>query len=393
VNKIKDANDMLLAGKLDADIEALEAEVMAKMAAQGAVVEADKERALVERPEPKRGIGLIKLSSVVKESISWLWNNVFAYGVLNCIQGVPGVGKSYLMCAIVAAISRGGLLPRVPIGGDGDLALEFETVKCGKAIIFSGDDTASTLRERIEEAGGDCDNILLVEDGNIPALDSPDLEAMFEEHKPALVVYDMLQHVIPPGVNMNNINEAAAAFRPIKVLAEKYKACVLFIQHTSKFSSSNGGNSVHFGIGSVGINGIMRTVWTVGHVKDDEGKNTGVRGFAISKTNIGASNLPCVLFGIEHGRERVFNWAGYSDLTAEDLVYVPKPNHRPNKRNDAAEYIRKELTKGERLHSELKREAEAMFGISDRSFRRALAEAGGKSERGDLGGYVCKLAV
>jgi len=217
---------------------------------------------------------------------------------------------------------------------------------------------------------------------------------MFEEFKPSLVVYDMLQHVLPPKVNMNSLNEVATAFKPIKLLAEKYKTCVLFIQHTSKFSSSNGGNSVNFAVGSVGINGIFRTIWTVGQVKDDDGKPTNIRGLAISKSNIGTSDLPCLLFSIDSNG---FSWAGTdSDLTAESLVYT-RPRRdlgRPNKRNEAAEYIQKTLSKGSRLVSELRNEVEMAFGgINERTFRRALRDAGAETEKDTVaGGYVCKLA-
>jgi len=121
--------------------------------------ENDKELALLKKGGAI-GIRLTPLSNIKAESVSWLWNNVFARGVLNSIQGVPGSGKSYAACAIAAAVSDGGVLPVV--SNAETESVRFQQVERGRVIYFSGDDTASTVKTRLEAIGGNCENVLCV---------------------------------------------------------------------------------------------------------------------------------------------------------------------------------------------------------------------------------------
>jgi len=370
---IKDANDMFRAGLLEADIAELTERVQAKQAAPGTSAGTDKEAATV----PECRIKVVCLADVVEEEVSWLWKGIFAYKTMGSVIGPPGCGKTYLLCAVAAAVSTGGVLPIVD--GDGGSALKFQEVKKGRCIYITGDDTASRIKKRIRETGGDLNNVFVVEGADVPPLDSPDLESMFSTYNPDVIFVDMLQHVVPCNVSMNNINEVAAAFKNIKVLAERYSTALIFAQHSTKFSSSNGGLSVHFSVGSVGINGIMRTVHVVGQLRDEAGKNTGVRGLAVSKSNIGRSDLPCLLYKIEDGRG--LTWAGLdSDLTAEGLIYVPKPNHRPSdKREKAKAFIGEFLSRGQKPAEEVRAAAEEA-GIGKNTYYRAVKEIGVERE-------------
>lgn len=40
--------------------------------------------------------------------VNWLWHDVLVQGGLNSIQGIAGVGKTFMLCAVVAAVSNGG---------------------------------------------------------------------------------------------------------------------------------------------------------------------------------------------------------------------------------------------------------------------------------------------
>jgi RecA-family ATPase len=214
------------------------------------------------------------------------------------------------------------------------------------------------------------------------------MESMFEEYKPRLVIFDTLQHALPADVNINSANEVTSALKSIKALAEKYNTCVLFIQHVSKSSTNNnnGGHSVYFGIGSAAVNGLFRSVWTLGRVKDDSGKYTDIRGVAPSKTNLVAGDPQSVLFSLT--RNEGFKWEGLdADLTAETLVVAAKraANRPPDKNIAAQDYIIKALSNGAKPSHELKEETMNAVGCCERTYENARRAVGGVDELFDDG--------
>ena len=50
----------------------------------------------------------IRAADVETRPVNWLWKDVLIQGAVNSIQGIAGVGKTYMVCAVVAAVSTGG---------------------------------------------------------------------------------------------------------------------------------------------------------------------------------------------------------------------------------------------------------------------------------------------
>ena len=97
--------------------------------------------------------GLRSLDDYEEEAIEWLWPNVFPFGKLSLLGGLPGVGKSQLLISIAAALSKGGTLP------DGSLA-----PKGSSLILASEDDAKDTIKPRVRAAGGVMNMIYPVSD-------------------------------------------------------------------------------------------------------------------------------------------------------------------------------------------------------------------------------------
>jgi len=299
----------------------------------------------------------------------YLWQNVIIKGALNSVQGLAGIGKSFLLCAVAAAVSSGGVVQ----GADG----EMERVEKGRVLYLSGDDAPEMLKTRLKKFNADMSNIFF---GNgISPIGSTDMADMFEEVKPLLVIIDTLQHFLPRKTDMNAVNEASLAVQPLKALAEQYNAAVVVIQHINKASANNGGgHSVTYGIGSGGINGLFRSVYTLGRLKEDDGKPSPVRVLASSKTNYVAGDVPAIKFTLT--QKDGFLWAGIdANIIAEDL-YCPikRSRGRPAEQSERAEEIILRLLNdngGEMLSLDLWEAAESE-GVSERTFKRAKADAG-----------------
>jgi len=320
-----------------------------------------------------------RLSDVVPKELDWLWGNVILRGELNSVQGIPGVGKSYLIAAIAAAVSSGSNLPTV-LAKEERATTAMSAVEPGKVVYITDEDADYKTRERIKEMGGDLNEVIVIDEGeSIPHIQSDELETLFDDFKPALLIYDTLQASLPPDININAANEARSAFGRVLRLARKYNTCVLFIQHINKKSShEGGGHSVFYGVGSGAINGLFRTVWTLGRVLDDDGKETSDRALIVSKSNYAKGQMPAVRFSLTFADG--FQWGEVDyDITARDL-FGKQAVGRPNQCNAAKAFIGEYLRGGMKPTAEAKTAAERE-GIKEDTFYKAVRELGGKYDR------------
>jgi hypothetical protein len=308
-------------------------------------------------------------ADVEVKDVSWLWRNVLVQGGLNSVQGISGIGKSFLLCAISAAVSNGGNVQSV----SGNM----ERLQRGKVLYLSGDDdVATTIVPRLNGFNADLHNIHFAPNGTLPPIGSVEFEQLCEAAKPSICIVDTIQHFLPPRTELNSANSTTVALQPLKVLAEKYNCSVVAIQHISKTSASgNGGFSVNFGIGSAAVNGLFRSVWTLGRIKGKDGKPTETRALAPSKTNLVAGDPPAILFDLSLADG--FQWAGVDyELTAEQL-YNPlkRPAHRPSdKREQAKELILDLLKNGGMVSSKLQETVIEQVGCSGRTYKTACVE-------------------
>ncbi|MDR0325017.1 MAG: AAA family ATPase [Oscillospiraceae bacterium] len=335
--------------------------------------------ALADLAPPPERLTPLCAADVIIRPVKWLWRDVLVQGALNSIQGIAGIGKTFKLCAVAAAVSSGGCVQSV--GGG------MEPLQCGRVLYLSGDDDPSTtLVPRMTELGADLGNIHFAPDGMLPQIGSGELKQLFEAVKPSLCVIDTLQHFLPGRVDLNSANSTTSALQPLKVLAEKYNCAVVVIQHISKIGASgNGGFSVNFGIGSAAVNGLFRSVWTLGRLKDSDGRPSSIRAIAPSKTNLVKGDAPCILF--ELSQDRGFLWAGVDhDLTAEEL-YSPTKTQQPREapeRDECAAHLKALLADGPVLASAVW-DATKANGFSEKTVKRTKKEMGIESKKeGDV---------
>ena len=307
-------------------------------------------------------------ANVIIKPVTWLWKDIFVQAALNSIQGIAGIGKTFLLCAISAAVSSGGNVQSV----NGNL----EKLVQGNVLYLTGDDDISTtLVPRMNYFTADLNKIYFAPDNVLPCIGSPQLEFLFDMHKPSLAIIDTLQHFIPERTELNSANSTTVALQPLKILAEKYNCSVVVIQHINKISASgNGGFSVNFGIGSSAVNALFRSVWTLGRVKGEDGKPTGVRALAPSKANLVAGDPPSVLFELTAASN--FQWAGIdSSITAEQLYDTQRKRASGGESalDEAKEFLLDVLKDGKQPSKEIISMSK-QYGISEMTLKRAREE-------------------
>ena len=91
------------------------------------------------------------LSEVETHQIEWLWQGRIPLGKITILDGDPGMGKSLIAINIAACVSAGHPMP------DGTLGIQ------GGVILIAPEDSAEdTIKPRLEAAGGDLTQVLLL---------------------------------------------------------------------------------------------------------------------------------------------------------------------------------------------------------------------------------------
>ncbi len=149
--------------------------------------------------ETKTALQMIKMSDVQSQEVAWLWYPFIPYGKLTIIQGDPGDGKTTFVLNIAARLSKGK-------GLDSEMKL---TEPLNVIYQSAEDGLADTIKPRLEQAGADCENILVI-DESIKSLSMIDerLEEAVIRAKAKMLILDPIQAYLGGGMDMNRANEA-----------------------------------------------------------------------------------------------------------------------------------------------------------------------------------------
>jgi hypothetical protein len=314
------------------------------------------------------------LASVAPRRVEWLWEGRLALGMLNCLEGDPGLGKSTVMYDIAARLSRGADMPD---GTPGPAA-------SGVVVLTAEDPLDSVVRPRLEAAGADLTRIvtLAIEDQHgerEPTIGPADLmhvEAAIRDVDAKLVIIDPLVAYLPADVNSHRDQDVRRAFAPLRALAERMRACTVFLRHLNKFVH---GNPLYRGGGSIGIIGAVRSGLLMGLDPDDIEKDPTLqrRVLAPMKSNLGAAPALRLRLGVATGHENrpgapiVVVWEGPCDHSAATLLTVPVDRGQRNEIEAAVEFLRDLLADGRTISAKEGIAAARAQGHSHRTIERA----------------------
>lgn len=211
---------------------------------------------------------------IVKRKVEWLWGRYIPKGQITLLTGDPQAGKSTLVCELLAALSKGRLLP-----GDNP---EIVRIPRESLLMSSEDDAGTTILPRLENQ--ECDPCLVHITDERTELDEPGLEKLkliIESRNIAIVVVDTLTTWMHGDVDMNRANDVMQWLYPLRELAQKTGCAFLLLRHRRKGPVKD--NKLHAGMGSIGWTAAARSELMV--TMNDK---TGVRTLTRTKGNIGA---------------------------------------------------------------------------------------------------------
>ena len=196
------------------------------------------------------------LSEVEPEFIKWLWYPYIPAGKLTIIEGDPGLGKSWITCAIAKAVAGGLKLPGMQ-----------NALPPQKILLASAEDgLADTLVPRLLAMGADLEKIFHIDSAFV--LDKPgirSLEATMVEYAAAVVFIDPLVAYLGAKMDMNKANEVREVLAGLSRVAEHTGAAIIAVRHLRKTSGT--GKQIYAGLGSIDFTASARSVLLVRETK------------------------------------------------------------------------------------------------------------------------------
>jgi hypothetical protein len=298
------------------------------------------------------------MDNVTPRDVTFLWKPYLISGAVNLLEGDPGVGKTYLLCALAAAISSGGPLPGRPRGDPANVL-----------FMSAEDDPETTLVRRLMRMGADLSRISFprqyfrLEEEALSWI-----EAHIVEREAKLLILDPLLAYMQGGIDMNKANETRPFMSRLRELAQATGCTMIGLRHMTKADNDK---AIFRGLGSVDISAAVRSIVQIGYHPERPDQ----RVMTHEKFNLSRRG-PSLLYSLVDGAGDVpiIRWDGETDLTASELGRAAAPPGRPNDAiTKARMFLRQFLASGPQDKKEVEAAA-ADVDIKETTLRRALEE-------------------
>ena len=312
--------------------------------------------------EPRDDVTLeiVRATEITPREVQWLWYPYIPFGKVTLLQGDPGDGKSKLMLAIAALLSKGKALP----------FSEEENAHDPMTVIYqtTEDDADDTVVPRFIASDGDLSRLIFIrEDKKCLTFGDVRLREAIEKYGARLLVLDPLSAYIGD-CSLNAANETRSEFNHLIAMAQDTGCAIVIVSHMNKARETS---PLYRTSGSIDIAGAARSILAVVRTANKESPNERI--MVQVKSNLAPTGSAIVFEVTEHG----VDFIDEIEMTAEEAlsVFAPKIG-RPSERLDSATALIKEMLKnGSRLATECEAELGAA-GFKKSTIKKAKKNAG-----------------
>ena len=381
---MKDANDILRASGVDGLRSAFDS-ALGREPSPGAGFPAQATKAtLLART--------VRVSSVEKQPIRWLWPSRIALGKVTLIAGNPGLGKSQLTAFLAAKVTTGSRWP----------ADEGTSPKGSVLMMSAEDDVADTVRPRLEAVGADVDRVHILEGikdaGAVRGFNlGRDLQALKDElgriEDVRLIVIDPITAYLG-GTDTHKTADVRALLAPVSELAAAHGVAIVAVSHLNKGS---GGEAMARITGSVAFVAAARAAFLVQKDAEDPKR----RLFLPVKNNLGTDDTGLAFRIVEKDVGSGF-WAPAIEwedervtISADEALAAASANEGEvgGAVREAVEFLKDVLAGGSVAQKIVASDAKAN-GISEASLNRAKTKLGVKAHKAGMAeGWFWRLPV
>ena len=300
--------------------------------------------------------------------ISWLWKPLIPYGKVTLIEGAGGDGKSTLILTIAAMVSIGKTPPTLQ---DGELLPSESREPQTVFYLTNEDEVSDSSLKKFRRAGGDMTRFAY--SGELQqyhvTMKEHELIRIIEETGAKLFIIDPFQAFLPPGVNINSINQMRPLFTMLSNVAKKSDCAIVLIGHLNK---NEGGRDIYRGTGTADISSSVRSVLMI---KEDKKKGRILEAIKCNFDEADRTEIRLIL-----DSEKKLSFSVANDLDDE---------------NNATSFVVPYITKTEETASILK-EMLAVKPIPISEIEKLLAERGisyrtGQRAREEIGAQMISI--
>jgi len=321
---------------------------------------------------------VIRLDTVPRERVTWLWPGRLARGKLGIIDGDPGLGKSVITLDIAARVSTGSPMPGdtptyVPDGlARGEVA--------GVLVTCAEDDIADTVIPRLASHGADLKRIGYIplgrdSEGRLVPLSIPRdlgrIEAAIRELGAHLMVIDPITAYLPETVQTHNDASVRRALTPLADTAQRTGCAILLVRHLNKDTK---GPAMYRGGGSIAFSGSARTALVTAQHPDDP--KISVLARVKGNLSIAVASLAYRLTPDDENECPHVTWDGAVDIDADTLLRGKDKRLDAPARDEAADMVRQLLGEGPALASKVIRLVTQGAGCSPGTVQNAAKKVG-----------------
>ncbi len=312
-------------------------------------------------------------SEIKPEPVRWLVEGSIPLGAMAVLGGQPGLGKSQIAIRLAAAVTTGQGLPN-----------NEECAETGSVIILANeDDSARTIRPRLDAAGADVTKVHIVQgvaregqaDPDFFQLDTDIRELRIKAQilgDVRLIIIDPPSSYLGTKVDAYKDSDVRRVLTPLGTLAQETGALVLLVVHLNK--RTDGGAQQRIG-GSTAWVAAPRVAFLA--LEDQASKE---RFILPVKNNLGDDRTgfqyqireKLIDYGEQTIKAPYVEWLASTQRSALELLDPPKQG-RTSAVNDAKTFLENELSGGTKTVTDLKASAKSA-GISWASVQRAKKE-------------------
>jgi len=289
------------------------------------------------------------MSEVEVTESKWLFRPQIELETLTLMYGAGGDGKTFVCCAIMAAMSRGDGL----FGAEG-------TGEPSKSIYLTGEDSLEMLRRRLDAMDADVQHIRGCDEPfAFNAEGFAFVEGEIKKHAAKLCVIDPIVAFLGRDLDMHRANETRAILAPLKDVAKRTGAAIMLVTHATKGAANR---AMGRAMGSVDFINATRSALLVGADPDDP------QSKALCQVKVNNAPLADPV-GFEIDEAGRFEWTLSTDLTAARILGAEAGGDEQQAGTMAEELLR-ETCKNEQKAADVIEQAKSE-GISKRTLQRA----------------------
>ena len=258
--------------------------------------------AFYHREGTKPLFSALPASSFTEPERRFLWKPYLPEGEFTVLMAPGGTGKTFFVCAVAAAISRGRPLP-------GDV----QARDPARVLLISAEDEGGTLRARLEACGADLEQVMLMDCRASQGLSLYERFEDFREsmmtYQPKLVAVDPWHAFLGPAADMNRANTVRPVFQQLANLCKELGCAMLLVAHVNKKLQTENLNNAAMGSADL-VNAARSALFLM---RDPEDRDCRVA--LHSKSNYAAEGESLRLRIRGGGAE----FDGFSDVSKEEV--------------------------------------------------------------------------